>query len=57
MLKTLESGGGLEQLMAAHQAVAAFHGNNYLPLLEAFYRSTGRCCSRWSTSSDGILER
>ena len=39
VLKALESGGGLEQLMAAHQAVAAFHGNNYLPLLEAFYRS------------------
>ena len=39
VLKALESGGGLEQLVAAHQAVAAFHGNNYLPLLEAFYRS------------------
>jgi hypothetical protein len=39
VLKTLESGGGLEQLMAAHQAVASFDGNNYLPLLEAFYRS------------------
>ncbi len=41
VLKALESGGGLEQLMAAHQAVAAFHGNNYLPLLEAFYRRLG----------------
>ena len=39
VLMALESGGGLEQLVAAHQAVAAYHGNNYLPLLEAFYRS------------------
>ena len=39
VLKALEGGGGLEQLAAAHQAVAAFHGNNYLPLLEGFYRS------------------
>lgn len=39
VLRALESGGGLEQLAAAHQAVAAFHGNNYLPLLERFYRS------------------
>ncbi|GAA3649326.1 hypothetical protein GCM10022267_39780 [Lentzea roselyniae] len=39
MLKALEDGDGLEQLMAAHQAVAAHHGNNYLPLLEQFYRS------------------
>ena len=39
VLKALESGGGLEQLSAAHEAVAAHHGNNYLPLLERFYRS------------------
>lgn len=39
VLKVLEVGGGVEQLAAAHQAVAAFHGNNYLPLLEGFYRS------------------
>ncbi len=39
LLKTLESTGGLEQLSAAHEAVSAYHGNNYLPLLEGFYRS------------------
>lgn len=39
LLKTLESAGGLEQLSAAHEAVSAYHGNNYLPLLERFYRS------------------
>ena len=39
VLKALESGGGLERLSAAHEAVAAYHGNNYLPLLERFYKS------------------
>jgi TnpA family transposase len=39
LLKTLDSAGGLEQLSAAHEAVSAYHGNNYLPLLEVFYRS------------------
>ncbi len=39
VLKALESGGGLERLSAAHEAVAAHHGNNYLPLLERFYKS------------------
>jgi TnpA family transposase len=39
LLKTLESAGGLEELSAAHEAVSAYHGNNYLPLLEGFYRS------------------
>jgi len=33
VLKALEDGGGLERLSAAHEAVAAHHGNNYLPLL------------------------
>ena len=39
LLKTLEAAGGVEQLSAAHEAVSAYHGNNYLPLLEGFYRS------------------
>jgi TnpA family transposase len=39
MLKVLDAGGGIEQLAAAHEAVAAHHGNNYLPVLERFYRS------------------
>ena len=39
VLKALAEGSGLEQLSAAHEAVAALHGNNYLPLLEAYYRS------------------
>ncbi|MGW3473443.1 transposase, partial [Saccharopolyspora sp. NPDC000995] len=39
LLKTLEAAGGVEQLSAAHEAVSAYHDNNYLPLLERFYRS------------------
>ena len=29
----------MEALSAAHEAVAAHHGNNYLPLLEQYYQS------------------
>ncbi|WP_224389036.1 DUF4158 domain-containing protein [Pseudonocardia sp. ICBG1293] len=39
LLKTLEDAGGVELLSAVHEAVSAYHGNNYLPLLEGFYRS------------------
>lgn len=39
VLKALADAGGLEHLAATHQAVSAYHGNNYLPLLERFYRS------------------
>ncbi|MEV4224915.1 hypothetical protein [Nonomuraea sp. NPDC049725] len=39
MLKALEQGGGLDALASAHEAVSAHHGNNYLPLLEQYYRS------------------
>ncbi|WP_406276572.1 Tn3 family transposase [Nocardia sp. NBC_00881] len=39
VLKTLEAAGGVEQLSAAHEAVSAYHGNNYQALLESFYRS------------------
>lgn len=39
VLKTLADAGGVDELSAAHLAVSAHHGNNYLPLLEAFYRS------------------
>jgi hypothetical protein len=39
VLKALEQAGGLEALAAAHEAVSAHHGNNYLPLLETHYRS------------------
>lgn len=39
VLKTLERAGGVESLSAAHEAVAAHHGNNYLPLLDRHYRS------------------
>ena len=39
VLKTLERAGGVEALSAAHEAVAAHHGNNYLPLLDRHYRS------------------
>ncbi len=39
VLKTLADAGGLESLSAAHEAVSAHHGNNYLPLLDRYYRS------------------
>jgi hypothetical protein len=39
LLKTLADAGGIEQLSAAHEVVSAHHGNNYLPLLEKFYKS------------------
>ena len=39
VLKALQDAGGLDHLAAAHQAVAAYHGNNYLPLLEQYYKS------------------
>jgi len=39
MLRALQDAGGLEHLAASHQAVAAYHGNNYLPLLEQYYKS------------------
>ena len=38
VLKTLARAGGLDALSSAHEAVAAHHGNNYLPLLERYYR-------------------
>ncbi len=37
VLKTLEKAGGVETVAAAHEAVSAHHGNNYLPLLEQYY--------------------
>ena len=39
VLKALDDAGGLEELITAHEAVSAYHGNNYLPLVERFYRS------------------
>ncbi len=39
VLKAIQQAGGLNALAAAHEAVSAHHGNNYLPPLEAHYRS------------------
>lgn len=39
LLATLDQAGGVEALSSAHERVSAWHGNNYLPLLERFYRS------------------
>lgn len=39
VLKTLDAAGGVEELTTTHEAVTAHHGNNYLPLLDRFYRS------------------
>jgi hypothetical protein len=37
--EVLEDAGGIDELATAQEAVSAYHGNNYLPLLERFYRS------------------
>ncbi|WP_405149178.1 Tn3 family transposase [Sphaerisporangium sp. NBC_01403] len=39
VLKALEDAGGIDDLATAAESVSAYHGNNYLPLLERFYRS------------------
>ena len=39
VLKALEDAGGIDDLATAQEAVSTYHGNNYLPLLERFYRS------------------
>ncbi len=40
VLGALGSAGGMAELSAAHEAVSAHHGNNHLPLVERFYRSS-----------------
>ncbi len=40
LLETIEANGGLLDLLTEHEALAAHHGDNYLPLLERFYRSS-----------------
>lgn len=39
VLAALTAGGGIAALSASHEAVAAHHGNNYLPLCEQYYKS------------------
>ena len=39
VLDVLAAGGGIDRLRDSHEAVSAHHGNNYLPVLEGFYRS------------------
>ncbi|MEU7748062.1 hypothetical protein [Nonomuraea sp. NPDC049158] len=39
VLDTIETNGGLADLVAEHEALTAFHGDNYLPLLDRFYPS------------------
>jgi TnpA family transposase len=34
----LDNAGGLEELATEHEELSAHHGNNYLPLLDRFYR-------------------
>jgi len=38
VLATLNEAGGVEDLSRAHEQVTAYHGDNYLPFLEKFYR-------------------
>jgi hypothetical protein len=40
VLGSLERSGGITALSAAHEEVSAHHGNNYLPFVEKFYRSS-----------------
>ncbi|KOV60788.1 hypothetical protein ADL01_32745 [Streptomyces sp. NRRL WC-3618] len=39
VLAALPVGGGIAALSASHEAVAAHHGNNYLPLCERYQKS------------------
>ena len=39
MLNALEDAGGFDELATAQETVSAYHGNNYLPLLDRFHRS------------------
>jgi hypothetical protein len=39
LLATIDANGGLAELRAEHEALTAHHHNNYLPLLDRFYRS------------------
>jgi TnpA family transposase len=39
MLRPLEQAGGVRRVSAEHEALAAHHGNDYLPLLARHYRS------------------
>lgn len=38
MLATLDQAGGVGELSVSHEQVSAYHGENYLPFLERFYR-------------------
>jgi hypothetical protein len=38
VLATLNEAGGVGELSASHEQVSAYHGGNYLPFLEKFYR-------------------
>ncbi len=38
VLATLNEAGGVGELSASHEQVSAYHGDNYLPFLEKFYR-------------------
>ena len=40
VLEMIDAHGGLVDLLAEHEALAAHHGGNHLPLLERFYRSS-----------------
>lgn len=40
VLDSLARSGGVTALSAAHEEVSAHHGNNYLPFVEKFYRSS-----------------
>ena len=39
LLKILADSGGVAALSSAYEAVSAHHGNNYVPLMERYYRS------------------
>jgi hypothetical protein len=40
VMEMIDTYGGLVDLLAEHEALAAYHGGNHLPLLERFYRSS-----------------
>jgi len=46
----LEGAGGLAQLTTEHEEISAHHGDNYLPLLDRFYRTHRAVLLRLATS-------
>lgn len=54
VLTAVDEAGGLVDLLAAHEQVSAYHGDNYLPFMEKFYCSGNMPMGLSSTRARGI---